>query len=477
MLSNPPPPWKHPFSSFGLSYPPAHQLPHLLPQTLYFLNLTMVSSLKASDSYPPPSVHPSTNPSLYHPPEGAIIPNAFLRTSDAEQFSDDPLEWIRTDLAVSAAGTEGATRRQAAGDVLQALVGCGDNVEIETTRVVGGWVEKMLKEYNEGSGTKWKSKNGAIWLISSVANRGGTTGQGVTSTNKLVDAVQFFERNVFPDLQAQEGTIDEEMCAKGGVHPILKVDAVRFLYTFRNQLTKQHLLAVLPLLGKALDESQSYVTYTYAAIAIERVLGIRQNGQILFTQADVRDFAPQLLGGGRSRLVVSDPIKKRRKVTPCSTEIRVTWLLFSLRLAGFEISWYLDETYVPFMLSSDECFKPAPGLMPGSVTSGFTFSTRIANGKVCWISLVDGDWKASTVFMALDSLKGYEELSVDENLYGGRFPTWSEVREKTWKNTKRYPEVLVVGAGQNGLQIVARFRQMQIPTLVIKRNDRIGDTC
>ncbi|KAF5348092.1 hypothetical protein D9757_013744 [Collybiopsis confluens] len=89
---------------------------------------------------------------------------------------------------------------------------------------------------------------------------------------------------------------DEEQGAKGGVHPILKVDAIRFLYTFRNQLTKQQLLAVLPLLIKALDDSENYVTYTYAAIAIEKVLGIRQNGQILFAQADVRDFAPQLLG-------------------------------------------------------------------------------------------------------------------------------------------------------------------------------------
>ncbi|KAF5386293.1 hypothetical protein D9757_008606 [Collybiopsis confluens] len=263
----------------------------LISQSLRFISTSVRSTIYKSLFISP------TNPGIISSLiEGAIIPNAFLRTSDVERFSDDPLEWIRTDLAGSAAGTEGATRRQAAGDVLQALVGCGDNVEFDTTRVVRGWVERM-----------WKSKDGVIWLISLVANRGGTTGQGVTSTNKLVDVMQFFEKNVFPDLQALEGKIDEddeEQGAKGGVHPILKIDAIRFLYTFRNQLTKQQLLAVLPLLIKALDDSENYVTYTYAAIAIEKVLGIR------FAQADVRDFAPQLLGVLMSKIERADTPEK-----------------------------------------------------------------------------------------------------------------------------------------------------------------------
>ena len=35
--------------------------------------------------------------------------------------------------------------------------------------------------------------------------------------------------------------------------------------------------------------------------------------------------------------------------------------------------------------------------------------------------------------------------------------------------------VLIVGAGHNGLQVAARFRQMRIPTLLIERNEHIGD--
>lgn len=41
----------------------------------------------------------------------------------------------------------------------------------------------------------------------------------------LVDVVAFFGQNVFTDLQA----------APGSVHPILIVDAIKYLYTFRNQ--------------------------------------------------------------------------------------------------------------------------------------------------------------------------------------------------------------------------------------------------
>jgi len=48
----------------------------------------------------------------------------------------------------------------------------------------------------------------------------------VTSTNALVDVVSFFGQNVFADLQA----------APGSVHPILIVDAIKYLYTFRNQV-------------------------------------------------------------------------------------------------------------------------------------------------------------------------------------------------------------------------------------------------
>jgi hypothetical protein len=50
--------------------------------------------------------------------------------------------------------------------------------------------------------------------------------QGVTSINTLIDVVTWFSQNIFADLQAESSA----------VHPILQVDAIKYLYTFRNQV-------------------------------------------------------------------------------------------------------------------------------------------------------------------------------------------------------------------------------------------------
>jgi exportin-2 (importin alpha re-exporter) len=171
-------------------------------------------------------------------------------------FTDDPLEFIRLSLFDSASsssaglvsgGADGRTRRQAAADVLKALVGSG--FEREATTEVEKWVQMGLSQYNSATvqerveGEGWKAKDGAVYLMMAVATRGSTTQvrprffstlklkllqnqHGVTSTNTLVDVVQFFSNHVFGDLEAQEGS----------VHPILQVDAIRFLLNFRNQV-------------------------------------------------------------------------------------------------------------------------------------------------------------------------------------------------------------------------------------------------
>ncbi|KAF9259931.1 Cse1-domain-containing protein [Marasmius fiardii PR-910] len=234
--------------------------------------------------------------------EGIVIPNIYLRQHELEQFEDDPLEYIRLDLSLGGVGgsaggmgvsNDGVTRRQAAADLIKALVSTGDGEgEKITTGVVGKWIGKGLEDYKSAGkgpdGEGWKHKDSAIYLLTALASRGGTTQHGVTSTNALVDVVKFFSDHVFEDLQAESTS----------VHPILQVDAIRFLYTFRNQLTKQQLLSVLPLLARHL-QSVNYVTYTYAAITIERVLAIRSPGtgqsQMLFTYSDIQNFASDLI--------------------------------------------------------------------------------------------------------------------------------------------------------------------------------------
>ncbi|KAF8650732.1 hypothetical protein AX16_005105 [Volvariella volvacea WC 439] len=257
----------------------SNSLPYISDDTLVSQSLRFISTAIRSGYYKSLFSSKDIISSLI---QGVVVPNVSLREHDVEQFEDDPLEFIRLDLAVSTTGLDLATRRQAAADVLQALVGSG--YETETTDIVGNWIGNGLGEYQKNKVENWKAKDAAVYMLTAVATRGSTTQHGVTSTNALVDVVKFFSDHVFEDLQAEQGS----------VHPILQVDAIRFLHTFRNQLTKPQLLSVLPLLVRHLN-STNYVTYTYAAITIDRILMNKQNGQLLFNQADVRDFAADLL--------------------------------------------------------------------------------------------------------------------------------------------------------------------------------------
>ncbi|KAF8513582.1 CAS/CSE protein [Hysterangium stoloniferum] len=217
---------------------------------------------------------------------GVVVPSVELRDHETEQFEDDPLEYIRVDLSVPQTSTggssEGTTRRHAAAEVLRSLVGAG--WESETTEFVSIWVSEDLQAYKTNPVENWKRKDRAIFLLTAIASRGSTSQQGVTSTNALVKVVDWFAENVLGDLQA----------APGSVHPILQVDAIRYLYTFRNQLTKEQLVQVLPLLVAHL-RSDNYVCYSYAAITIERILFIKQGSRMLFAQADIHDVANDIL--------------------------------------------------------------------------------------------------------------------------------------------------------------------------------------
>jgi exportin-2 (importin alpha re-exporter) len=101
------------------------------------------------------------------------VPNVALRDHDIEQFEDDPLEFIRLDLTLSSVGTDLATRRQAAADVLQALVGAGS--EAETTEVAGSWIGSGLAQYEADTAGNWKAKDSAVYLLTAVATRGSTS--------------------------------------------------------------------------------------------------------------------------------------------------------------------------------------------------------------------------------------------------------------------------------------------------------------
>ena len=210
--------------------------------------------------------------------EKVILPNVSLRESDVEQFEDEPIEYIRRDLE----GSDADTRRRAATDFLRKLL---EKFEQLVTDVVGRYITHYLAIYMQNPATEWKSKDTAVYLFSAIAAKGVITAtHGVKTTNSSINVVDFFQNNIASDLLAETG-----------VEPILKVDAIKFLYTFRSLLTKAQWNTAFPPLVKNMASS-NYVVFTYAAIAVERVLFLTSDsGEHIFGKNEVAPFAEDLL--------------------------------------------------------------------------------------------------------------------------------------------------------------------------------------
>jgi hypothetical protein len=94
----------------------------------------------------------------------------------------------------------------------------------------------------------------------------------------------------------------------------------------------------------------------------------------------------------------------------------------------------------------------------------------------------DGDrLKAWTLLTALDELKGFEERIGRRRPRGESYardfrgPNWLDRRQSAAAYLDRDPAVLVVGGGQAGLSTAARLAQLQVDSLIVDRERRIGD--
>jgi len=89
--------------------------------------------------------------------------------------------------------------------------------------------------------------------------------------------------------------------------------------------------------------------------------------------------------------------------------------------------------------------------------------------------------KAWTLLTALDELKGFEEQLGTSRPRGQSYsrdfrgPNWLDLRKAAAEYADRDPAVLVIGGGQSGLCIAARLKQLQVDTLIVDRELRIGD--
>jgi exportin-2 (importin alpha re-exporter) len=241
----------------------------LVSKALHFLTSTTSNAEQAKPF--------NDNDVLAQVVEKVILPNLSLRDSDIEMFEDEPIEFIRRDLE----GSDSETRRRAATDFLRKLM---EQFETPVTSVVSTYVKQFLAAYSKDPKANWRSKDTAVYLFCSIAAKGTpTAAKGVTQTNVLVDVGEFFSNNLAGDLTDSD------------IEPLLKVDAIKYLYLFRSIITKDQWQQAMPLLVNRLGDS-NYVVYTYAAIAVERVLYLAdENGKPLIDPADIRPLSKDLL--------------------------------------------------------------------------------------------------------------------------------------------------------------------------------------
>jgi putative flavoprotein involved in K+ transport len=120
-----------------------------------------------------------------------------------------------------------------------------------------------------------------------------------------------------------------------------------------------------------------------------------------------------------------------------------------------------------------------------TVEAFFTFETDVAQcrGYLRLLRCEDSTrpWRAWTLATSLDDLKEYPERvgarrpTSGLDGHGGNVGTIQTAQEHRARYLVEEPEVVVIGAGQAGLTVAARLAALDVPTLVVEREPRVGD--
>lgn len=63
----------------------------------------------------------------------------------------------------------------------------------------------MLRKFAENPKQNWRSKDAALYLVTSLVSRGATQKHGVTQTSQLVNIAQFCQQQILPELERPDG--------------------------------------------------------------------------------------------------------------------------------------------------------------------------------------------------------------------------------------------------------------------------------
>ncbi|KAJ5519723.1 hypothetical protein N7463_000176 [Penicillium fimorum] len=115
----------------------------------------------------------------------------------------------------------------------------------------------------------------------------------------------------------------------------------------------------------------------------------------------------------------------------------------------------------------------------------FFFTAQTAHGSavgIARLALQNDTWKIFTLYTALKELKGHEELLGHRRPKGAEHggnpdrKNWAEKRADSAAYTDGHePSVLIIGAGQGGLTAAARLKMLGVDSLIVDKNESVGD--
>ena len=117
----------------------------------------------------------------------------------------------------------------------------------------------------------------------------------------------------------------------------------------------------------------------------------------------------------------------------------------------------------------------------GVITAWLLFETgcarcsgalRVRDGKIWTLMTSISDLKGHEEALGFDRPSGVEHGAIRERL------TWKEEREQELATLGygEQPFVLIIGGGQGGIALGARLRQLRVPTIIVEKNGRPGDS-
>ena len=126
---------------------------------------------------------------------------------------------------------------------------------------------------------------------------------------------------------------------------------------------------------------------------------------------------------------------------------------------------------------------------PSANEGWFSFETRVGRGighiRIRMGSGSGSGEKCWTLLTTMQELKGFEEKAgltreagVEHGVIAGR-RNWLERREaveQDFTSGNKQPYVMIIGGGQGGIALAARLKRLEVPAIVIEKNERAGDS-